>query len=67
MNPIEMRRRALQLLDGLRQTVGSGAVRNMLISAEELLWAADELEEISAAGVSETGRKDPHTRNPYRR
>jgi hypothetical protein len=53
MTPSEMRGRAALLLEDLRQIVEGEATRDILSTAEQLLWAADELEEIAASRAAE--------------
>lgn len=52
MTPIEMRRRAIQMLDDLRQASTSDKARDVLTAAEQLLLAAEELEEMSGSGTA---------------
>jgi hypothetical protein len=53
MTPSEMRRRAVTLLENLSQTTQGEATRDILTTAEQLLWAADELEEIAVSRAAE--------------
>lgn len=56
MTPSEMRRRAVMLLENLSQTVEGEAPRDILTTAEQLLWAADELEEIAVWRAAKADR-----------
>jgi hypothetical protein len=44
MTPSELRQRAFELLEELRGATQSREARDILTTAEQLLWAAEELE-----------------------